>query len=139
MISVGHKAGLELSATHVVAKSSSGEKPGHCNFRNMRSRSNGGNTIRDVQMLKPPHIRLVSTMDICSWVSECFHLCYEYKNYARCWEIWDEYGNILIIVGIAKALLGGRVWLAVSHAIVSRGEHNGDATSTCHPLSENHS
>jgi hypothetical protein len=52
------------------------------------------------------------------------------KFYVRGWEIWNESGDIATI--IAKALLSGRVWVAISHTIVSRGKHNGNATSTCH-------
>ena len=34
-------------------------------------------------------------------------------NYARRWEIWDEFGNIAAI--IAKAFLSGKIWVAISH------------------------
>jgi hypothetical protein len=70
-------------------------------------------------------------MDICLWVSERDHHGHEYKNYVRRWERWNEFGDIATI--IAKALLSGRVWVAISHTFVSRGKHKGDATSTCHP------
>jgi hypothetical protein len=53
-----------------------------------------------------------------------------YKNYARRWKIWNKYCDIATVIG--EALLSGRIWDAISHAIVSRGEHNGDATSTYH-------
>ena len=67
-------------------------------------------------------------MDICLWASERAHHGHEYKNYARRWEIWNKFGDIATIVG--KAFLSGRVWIAISDAVVSRGKHNGDATST---------
>jgi len=35
------------------------------------------------------------------------------KFYARRWESWDEFGDIAAIIG--KALLSGRVWVAISH------------------------
>ena len=75
---------------------------------------------------------LVFTMDICLWASECGHMEQGYKNYARRWEIWNEFGDIATIIG--KAFLSGRVWVAISDTIVSRGEHNGDATSTYHSM-----
>ena len=60
------------------------------------------------------------------------------KNHLRCWEKWDESRDIVTI--IAKALLSGRVCVAISHTKVSRGKHNGYATSTCHyRFQQNHS
>ena len=55
-----------------------------------------------------------------------------YKNYVRRWEIWNKFSDIAIIIG--KTLLSGRVWVAISHTIVARGKHNGDATSTYHSI-----
>jgi hypothetical protein len=61
-----------------------------------------------------------------------------YENYARRWEIRNEFGDIATIIG--KALLSGGVWVAISDTIVSRGKHHGDATSTYHfSSSANHS
>jgi hypothetical protein len=50
------------------------------------------------------------------------------KNNVRRWENWTEFGDIT--TNIAETLLSGRVWVAISHTTVSRGKHNGDATST---------
>ena len=67
-------------------------------------------------------------MDNYLWVSDHGHG--GKKNYVRRWEIWNEFSDITTNIG--KALLSGGVWVAISHTIVSRGKHNGDATSTCH-------
>ena len=77
-------------------------------------------------MTKLPHRQLVFTMGICLWVSDHGH---GYKNYVRRWEIWNKFGDIATIIGKA---LSGRVWVAITHTIVSRGKHNGDTTSTYH-------
>ena len=76
--------------------------------------------------------QLVFTMDICLWASERRHPGHEHKNYARRREIWNKFSDIATIIG--KTLLSGRVWVAISHTIVARGKHNGDATSTYHSI-----
>ena len=79
---------------------------------------------------KPPHGQLVFTMNICLRMSGCSHHEHGYKSYARRWEIWNKFGDIATIIG--KALLSGRIWVAIPNTMVSRGKHNGDATSTYH-------
>ena len=60
------------------------------------------------------------------------------RNYARRWERRDEFGDIVAIV--AKALLSGRVRIAISYTKKSGGKHKGDAASTYHSyFSKNHS
>ena len=64
-------------------------------------------------------------MDIYLWASDHGN---GYIKYVRRWEIWNKFGDVATIIG--EALLSGRVWVAISHTVVSRGKNHGDATST---------
>ena len=94
--------------THVVAKSSSREKPRYCNFRNTLGRPHGSNANQQLDEKFLAVKQLLFTMDIWSEENRFFFDGHGIiKNYVRGWKCWDELSDVGARIG--KAFLGRRV------------------------------